>query len=172
MTSADPRMPVRIPVRADWRFMRVRLSRWIALGQGSGLSPVAPGTAGTLWAWALFALFERWLSPLAWLVVIAIGFVAGVWACTRTARDLGRADPGAIVWDEIIAFWLVLVFVPGTFADRLGAFFVFRFFDIVKPPPIRRIERALKGGLGIMVDDVLAAGYSLLLFALWAQLTR
>lgn len=168
----DPRTPVRIPVRADWRFMRVRLSRWIALGMGSGLSPVAPGTAGTLWAWAVFAVFESWLAAPVWAVIVVAGFFVGIWACTRAARDLGSADPGPIVWDEIIAFWLVLLFVPASFADRLGAFFVFRFFDIFKPPPIRRVERTVRGGLGIMFDDVLAALYTLLLFALWARVVH
>lgn len=166
-TTSRDRTPVRVPVRADWRFMRVRLSRWIALGFGSGLSRVAPGTAGTLWAWLAFMVLERWVSPAGWAVLIVGGFVLGIWACARTSRDLGAADPGPIVWDEIVAFWLVLLFVPAGFGDRFGAFVVFRFFDIVKPPPIRHFERSVKGGLGIMLDDVLAAFYTLLLFALW-----
>lgn len=166
-TTSRERTPVSIPVRADSRFMRVRLSRWIAMGLGSGLSPIAPGTVGTLWAWFAFAVFERWIPPFGWMLLVVVGFALGVWACARTSRDLGVPDHGAIVWDEIIAFWIVLLFVPAGFGDRLGAFFVFRFFDIVKPPPIRYFERRLKGGLGIMFDDLLAAFYTLLLFALW-----
>jgi phosphatidylglycerophosphatase A len=166
-TTSRERAPVRIPVRADSRFMRVRLSRWIAMGFGSGLSPFAPGTVGTLWAWLAFAVLERWIPPIGWAVLVVGGFALGIWACSRTSRDLGVPDHGAIVWDEIVAFWLVLLFVPAGFGDRLGAFVVFRFFDIVKPPPIRHFERTLKDGLGIMFDDVLAAAYTLLLFALW-----
>lgn len=166
-TTSAERAPARVAVRADWQFMRARLSRWIAMGFGSGLSPVAPGTVGTLWAWIAFAVLERWIAPTGWAALIGVGAVVGVWACARTTRDLGVHDHGSIVWDEIVAFWLVLLFVPATFADRFGAFVVFRFFDIVKPPPIRRFDTTLKGGAGIMFDDLIAAFYTLLLFAFW-----
>lgn len=155
------------PVRADSRFMRQRLSRLIALGFGSGLSPYAPGTVGTLWAWLSFVVLDRWLEPATWAAVIGVAAATGVWACGKTARDLGVADHGSIVWDEIVAFWLVLLFVPAGFASQLAAFAVFRFFDIVKPPPIRYFDAKLKSGFGVMFDDLLAALYTLLLFALW-----
>lgn len=153
--------------RPDWRFMRPRLSRWIALGFGSGLSPVAPGTVGTLWAWAVFTLVDPWLWDAAWWGVIVAGFAIGCWACARTGRDLGAADHGGMVWDEIVAFWAVLVIVPAGFVSQLTAFFVFRMFDVVKPPPIRRLDRTVKGGFGVMLDDAVAAFYTVLVFALW-----
>ena len=160
-TSPDGRR-----VRPTARFMRARLSRWIALGFGSGLSPIAPGTVGTLWAWLVFVVAEPLLEPAGWAVVIGGGFLVGIWACARTARDLGVADHGSIVWDEIIAFWLVLLFVPGDGASQTLAFLLFRFFDIVKPPPIRHFDATIKNGFGTMLDDLIAAFYTLLVFAL------
>ena len=155
------------PVRPSARFMRARLSRWIALGFGSGLSPVAPGTVGTLWAWLVFVVADPMLAPAHWAIVLAGGFLLGIWACERTSRDLGVADHGAVVWDEIVAFWLVLLYVPGGGWSQLAAFVLFRFFDIVKPPPIRHYDAKLKNGFGIMFDDLLAAFYTLLVLALF-----
>ncbi len=166
-TTSPEQSPAVVRVRADSLFMRQRLSRLVALGFGSGLSPIAPGTVGTLWAWVAFAVLERWVGPAGWAALIGAGAMVGVWACGRTARELGVPDHGSIVWDEIVAFWLVLLFVPSGFGDRFGAFVVFRFFDIVKPPPIRHFDTTLKGGVGIMFDDLLAAFYTLLLIALW-----
>ena len=169
-----PLKPVRaIPVRkADAYFMRAHFSHLIAQGFGSGLSPVMPGTSGTLLAWLSFqVLSKRWpavFTPLHWSLIIGFGFLLGVWACERTGRDLGVADHGSMVWDEIIAFWLVLlVLSPAGFSTQLWAFFWFRVFDMVKPPPIGYFDRRLKGGFGVMWDDILAAFYTLLLFALW-----
>ena len=159
-------LPERTLARPDARFMRSRLSHWIGLGFGSGLSPVAPGTVGTLWAWLSFAVFDLWLEPLHWAILLPIAFVVGIWACGRTSSDLGVSDHGAIVWDEIVAFWLVLLFVPGGWAMQLLAFVLFRFFDIVKPPPIRHYDAKLQSGFGAMFDDLLAAGYTLLALAL------
>ncbi|TXL66385.1 phosphatidylglycerophosphatase A family protein [Zeimonas arvi] len=147
--------------------MRGRLSHWIALGFGSGLSPVAPGTVGTLWAWLVFVVADPLLSPAHWAIVLAAGFLIGIWACERTARDLGVADHGAVVWDEIVAFWLVLLFAPGGFGAQLAAFVLFRFFDIVKPPPIRHYDAKLKNGFGTMLDDLMAAFCTLLVLALF-----
>ena len=147
--------------------MRERLSRLVALGFGSGLSPWAPGTVGTLWAWVSFVVLDSWLQPAHWAAVIAGGVALGAWACGRTARDLGVADHGAIVWDEIVAFWLVLLVAGGGFGTQLAAFALFRFFDIVKPPPIRHFDATLKNGFGVMFDDLLAAFYTLLVLALW-----
>ncbi len=166
-TTSPERAPAVIPVRADSRFMRQRLSRLIAFGFGSGLSRYAPGTVGTLWAWLVFVVLDRWLDPAGWAALIAISAVVGVWACGKTAHDLGVADHGAIVWDEVVAFWLVLLFVPAGLAAQFAAFVVFRFFDIVKPPPIRHYDAKLESGFGVMFDDLLAALYTLLLFALW-----
>ena len=94
--------------------------------------------------------------------------MAGTWLTGFTARKMGRSDPGAVVWDEIVAIWLVMLFVtPATFIGQLWAFVAFRIFDMLKPPPIRYFERRLKGGLGIMVDDLVAAFMTLLVIALW-----
>ena len=153
--------------RPDWAFMRPRFSRWIALGFGSGLSPSAPGTIGTLLAWALFNLLDPVLSDAAWCALIAAGFALGCWACDRTGRDLGVPDHSAMVWDEVIAFWLVLLVVPTGFTAQLAAFFVFRFFDVLKPPPIRWVDRTVKRGFGVMADDMVAALYTLIAVALW-----
>jgi phosphatidylglycerophosphatase A len=165
-------VPSRVWREPTFEFMRPRLSRWIALGFGSGLAPVAPGTVGTLWAWLVFALLDPWLWDAAWWAVIAASFAIGCWACERTGRDLGVSDHSGMVWDEVVAFWAVLLVVPSGFASQLAAFFVFRAFDVLKPPPIRRIDRTVKGGVGVMLDDVLAAFYTVLVFAIWTAVLR
>jgi phosphatidylglycerophosphatase A len=154
------------------QFMLAHPAHWLAQGFGSGLSPVMPGTAGTLMGWALFAvptsLWPAIFTPLFWGAATLAGFVVGIWACDRTGRDMGVADHGSMVWDEIIAFWLVLLFLmPAGFATQCAAFLWFRFFDMVKPPPIRFFDRHVKGGFGVMWDDIVAAFYTLLLFAFW-----
>jgi phosphatidylglycerophosphatase A len=138
----------------------------IALGGGAGLVPGAPGTAGTLLAFPLYWVLASLCAPLTLLTLIALGFALGVWACGRTGRALGVSDHGAMVWDEIIAFMLVLVFTPGGLRWQASAFLLFRLFDILKPPPIRYFDRQWKNGLGVMFDDVLAAGYTLLVLAI------
>jgi phosphatidylglycerophosphatase A len=132
-----------------------------ALGFGAGLSPFAPGTIGTLVAWPL----GWYLSPIVIVGAIAPLFALGIWACSVTGRHLGVADHRAMVWDEIVAFLLVLAFVPRSLGWQAAAFVLFRFFDIAKPPPIRALERRYHGGFGVMVDDLLAAGYTLLVLA-------
>jgi phosphatidylglycerophosphatase A len=151
-------------------FMKPRFSRWVALGFGSGLAPFAPGTFGTLFGWATFVPLAALTGRSGMLVVVALGLLLGVWAVRRAGRDLGVVDHGAIVWDEIVAIWLVLCVVPGTFAAQLLAFLLFRFFDVVKPPPIRQVDRRLKTPWGVMLDDLLAAGYTMALFYLWEQI--
>ena len=133
----------------------------IALGFGAGLSPFAPGTVGTLVAWPL----GWFIPPMVVAAAIAPLFALGIWACALTGRDLGVADHRAMVWDEIVAFLLVLAIVPRAFGWQLAAFALFRFFDIAKPPPIRALERRYHGGFGVMFDDLLAAGYTLLVLA-------
>lgn len=148
--------------------MRQRLTRLVALGFGSGLSPVAAGTAGTLLAWLSFVVFDHWLEDPYWALLIFGGIALGVPVCGKVAAELGTADPGAIVWDEIVAFWLVLwVARPETLAGQAVAFLLFRFFDIVKPPPVGWLDRRLSGGTGIMADDLAAAGLALFVIALW-----
>lgn len=147
------------------RFTFAHPARFIALGFGTGLAPVAPGTFGTLLAFPIYMLLDRWLDPLALLVLIAAFFAIGVWACARTGRDLGVADHGAMNWDEVVAMMLILLIIPAGWEWWAFAFFAFRFFDVVKPPPIRHIDRTMKGGLGVMFDDIVAAFYTLLLIA-------
>lgn len=154
------------------RFMLSHPAHWIAQGFGSGLSPAMPGTSGTLFGWLLFVLLSarwpHWFSSEHWLLIIALGFALGIWCCGKTGSDLGSPDHGSMVWDEMVAFWLVLVFVaPGDLQAQFWAFICFRFFDIVKPPPIAYFDRRYKGGFGVMWDDILAAFYSLLVLALW-----
>jgi phosphatidylglycerophosphatase A len=144
----------------------------IAQGFGSGLSPVVPGTVGTLFGWISYSLLtNRWpelFTPLCWMGIVVAGFALGIWACHVTGRDMGVADHGSMVWDEIIAIWLVLlVLSPASFATQCWAFLWFRFFDMVKPPPISYFDQKWKGGFGVMWDDIVAAFYALLVFALW-----
>jgi phosphatidylglycerophosphatase A len=136
----------------------------VALGFGAGLAPFAPGTAGTLLAWALgWALGG--LHPGFVFSTAAVFFVIGLWACEVTGRHLGIADHSAMVWDEVAAFLLVLAIVPNELAWQAAAFVAFRFFDIAKPPPIRHFERRFGGGFGVMFDDLVAAAYTLMLLA-------
>ena len=138
----------------------------IALGFGAGLAPRAPGTAGTLVAWPLGWVLGGVMAPAPLVAIIAALFLLGVWACSVTGRDLGVADHGAMVWDEIVAFLLVLAIVPREPDWQAAAFVLFRAFDIAKPPPIRWFEARYHGGFGVMFDDLLAAGYTLLALAM------
>jgi phosphatidylglycerophosphatase A len=152
-------------MRPTINFLFSHPAHFIALGFGSGLSPRAPGTAGTLLAWLLYPFISASISEGLFLAILASLFIAGVIAAERTGRALGVPDHGAIVWDEMIAMWLVLTFTPTTLLWQAVAVVLFRFFDIVKPPPIRWADRRLKGGFGVMFDDILAAGYTLLALA-------
>lgn len=146
-------------------------ARAIAFGFGSGLIRPAPGTWGTLAGWAAFVIFLAPLPPAWQLAACGGGFALGVWACDRCGRDLGVADHGGVVWDEVIAFWLVLAVVPATWIAQSAAFLLFRLFDIAKPLPIRYFDARWKNGFGVMFDDLLAAGYTLLSIALWTRIT-
>ena len=165
-----------MPLMLNRRFLLSHPAHFIALGAGAGLSRLAPGTAGTLWAWAVFLLLQIWLTPLQMGVLIAASTLVGWWACTVTAQHMGVADPGAIVWDEVIAFWLVLWLVtPTTFWGQLAAFVLFRYFDAAKPGPVRWADGVFKGfgwrgGWGIIFDDLVAAFCTLLVIAIWRSL--
>lgn len=174
--ATDPSLQV--PRRATARFMLRHPAHWIALGFGSGLSPRAPGTVGTLWAWAAFLVLQRWLDDTGWAVMLAAGLPLGWWACTRTARDMGTPDPSAVVWDEIIAFWAVLwLLMPASWGVQLAAFLLFRLFDAVKPGPVAWADGLFKRrkgqpigwaqGFGILLDDLVAALCTLVIIALW-----
>ncbi|ARU06532.1 phosphatidylglycerophosphatase A [Comamonas serinivorans] len=160
--------------RPTAQFMRQHAAHWIALGFGSGLSPVAPGTVGTLWAWLAWALLAQWLSPVAQGVLIAGTVLVGWWASFVTARHLRQADPSNVVIDEIAAFWLVLwLIAPSGFWGQLVAFGLFRYFDAAKPGPVGWADRLLhgargwRGAWGILWDDLVAAFCTLLVIALW-----
>jgi phosphatidylglycerophosphatase A len=156
--------------RPDLHFAVAHPAHLVALGFGSGLSPVAPGTAGTLLAWPVGWLLSDSVPAEILLPVIAIFFLAGVWACDVTGRHLGVADHGGMVWDEFVAFLLILAVLPRSVAWQAAGFVVFRAFDIAKPPPIRWLERRYHGGFGVMVDDLLAAGLTLLVLAMAKRL--
>lgn len=153
------------------KFVFSHPAHFLSFGFGSGLSPVAPGTAGTLVAFPLYWLMQQWLSGTAILVVILLMFMVGVWACQYTGQALGVPDHGGIVWDEIVAFLLVLHFFPQTLPGYASAFLLFRLFDIWKPFPIRYADQHIHGGFGVMFDDLLAAVYALaclLLLVRWS----
>jgi len=133
-----------------------RLHHWIAFGFGSGLAPWAPGTFGTLAAVPLYWLLQP-LSLAAYLALLLVFSGIGVWACGRTARELGSKDPSAIVWDEVVGYLLAMTGSPGGWPWAVAGFVVFRLFDIWKPWPVRVLDQRVTGGLGIILDD-LAAG--------------
>lgn len=173
-----------VPRRPDWRFSFSHPLHAIALGLGSGLAPRAPGTAGTLLAWLMFAALHPRLGPIEGAALLVAGFGIGCWASTVTARHLGLADPGCIVVDEVIAFWLVLwLLMPASWSAQAAAFALFRFFDAVKPGPVAWADALFKSsqpnadfgwrqGLGIMLDDLVAALCTLLVIALWTFASR
>jgi len=144
---------------------------FLAFGFGSGLVPLAPGTAGTLAAIPFGILLMAIPIYWQWLAVV-VAFFLGIWICQRATDQLGVHDHGGIVWDEMVGFWLVLMFVPPTLAGFSGAFVLFRLFDIVKPWPIRWLDRKLKGGLGIMLDDVVAAVFAILVWLLAGRILQ
>lgn len=127
----------------------------LALGFGSGLAPVAPGTAGTLVAVPLYLLVQDLALP-GYLIVVALAFLTGIPVCAWTARQLGVHDHPAIVWDEICGYLVTMIAAPTGWPWMLGGFVLFRLYDIAKPWPIRQCDRQIGGGLGIMLDDLLA----------------
>jgi phosphatidylglycerophosphatase A len=148
------------------RFLLAHPAHFLALGCGSGLAPAAPGTVGTLFAWLSFGLLHRNFSDFSLLGLLVAAYVAGIWFIDVTGRALGDPDHGSIVWDEIVPFWLVLLLTPDTFLWQATAFALFRLFDITKPQPARYFDQHVKNGFGVMADDLVAAGYTLLVLAL------
>jgi phosphatidylglycerophosphatase A len=132
---------------------------------GVGIIRFAPGTFGTLVAFPLHVWALSRLEPYVHLAALAALFLLGMWACGRTGRDLGVSDHGGMVMDETVAFLLVLFFTPDHPLWQAFAFLLFRLFDIFKPQPIRYFDRTLHSGFGVMLDDLLAAGYTLLCLA-------
>lgn len=176
------------PRRPSARLLWSHPAHFMAFGAGSGLSPVAPGTVGTLWGWAVFVVLQSQfgLGPqadMAWAGLLTVTWFVGWWACTHTAKSLRVADPGSVVWDEIWAIWLVLwIMSPMDWTGQLMAVIAFRVFDAVKPGPVGWADRLFKQksgqaigwaqGLGIMFDDLVAALCTLLLLALAVTLRQ
>jgi phosphatidylglycerophosphatase A len=161
MTTSDELL-----AKPGWRLLFSHPAHFVSFGFGSGLAPRAPGTFGTLVALPLYWLTAPLLSDRQFMLALVLAFALGVWVCDITGRKLGVADYGGIVWDEIVSFMLVLFFTPPGWYWTLLAFVLFRIFDILKPPPIRYFDSNWHGGLGVMFDDLLAAGYALMCLAL------
>jgi phosphatidylglycerophosphatase A len=157
-------------VRPTRAFLVAHPAHFLALGFGTGLAPVAPGTVGTLLGFPFYWVLSWWLAPAGVFVAVVAMFMLGIWACQRTGDDMGIADHSGMVWDEVVAFVLILMFTPPGIFWQAFAFFAFRFFDVLKPPPIREADRRWKGGFGVMFDDILAAAYALLLMAVVKRL--
>lgn len=157
------------------RFMLSHPHRLIALGFGSGLSPWAPGTIGTLFGWATFRVLDMVLAPESFMLLILVSFVVGIVAIEKTGTELGEIDHGSIVWDEIVPFWALLWLLSNSVGDNPFwqgiAFVLFRLFDITKPWPARYYDRQVKNGYGVMMDDVIAALYSAVVLAVLVVIT-
>ena len=138
---------------------------FMAFGMGAGLSRFAPGTVGTLMAVPFAMALKMLPAPLFW-VALVVFFLAGVHVCGVASSRLGQHDPGGIVWDEMVGYWLTVSLVPFQWPWMLSAFVLFRIFDILKPWPIRLVEKRFGGGLGIMLDDIVAAGYAMAILQL------
>ena len=165
--------------RPTFGFMRGHAAHWIALGFGAGLARRAPGTIGTLWGWVAFLVMQGfgWSDATLGAVILA-ALPLGWWACTVTARRMNVTDPGNIVWDEIVAFWIVLwLITPAGLWGQIVAFALFRYFDAAKPGPVAWADQRFKRrrgapigwgqGFGILFDDVVAALCTLVLIAAW-----
>jgi phosphatidylglycerophosphatase A len=149
-----------------------RIHHWIAFGFGSGLVRRAPGTAGTIAAIPLYLLLSLLDWPL-YLGVLVLLILIGIWACDRASRDLDSKDPSAIVWDEWVGFLVTMVAAPSGWLWILAGFVLFRLFDIWKPWPVSVADQRVSGGLGIMLDDLIAgamAGVVIALAAWWLTL--
>jgi phosphatidylglycerophosphatase A len=145
-------------------------AHFIALGAGAGLARYAPGTVGTLVAFPIAWFLRAFVGDTGFVIAICAALAGGAWAAQVTSQALGMADHGSIVIDEIAAFLLVLFLVGPDPRRQILAFLLFRAFDIFKPPPIRALDAALKNGIGVMLDDVLAAGYTLIVMAVGQRL--
>jgi phosphatidylglycerophosphatase A len=132
----------------------------LAFGFGSGLAPKAPGTFGTLAAIPFFLLMQP-LPVWAYVSILIVSFIVGVWLCDRTSKDMQVHDHPGIVWDEFVGYWITMLFAPQGWVWIIVGFALFRFFDILKPWPIKWLDEKVHGGFGIMIDDVLAGVFAL-----------
>lgn len=153
---------------ANKKFVFSDAGHCLVFGFGAGLIPRMPGTAGTVLAFPLYwgaVALPQWGQ---WGLALVL-FALGVWLCGRAGKALGVPDDSGMVADEIVAFYLVLLFVPASVAWQAAAFVLFRFFDAVKPPPINWLDKNIGGGAGVMVDDAVAAGFTVAIIAAAAQ---
>ena len=159
-----------VPNQPTLRFVFSHPAHFFALGFGVGVVPFAPGTLGTLLGFPLFYGLSAVMTDPLLLASIVFSFVAGIWFCDVTGRHLGVHDHGGMVWDEIAAFMLVLFFIPPQPLWQAFAFLLFRLFDILKPSPIRHLDKGIRNGFGVMLDDLVAAFYALLCLAAWQRI--
>jgi len=156
--------------RISFRYLAGHPARLLAFGFGIGLFPRGPGTVASLLMIPLYNYLATKMGSTALLILFGVMFAAGIWICERTGRDIGIEDHGGIVWDEMTAMLLVLVFVPATPLAQVLAFGLFRLFDIFKPGPVRYTEIWIRGGLGVMADDIVAGFLALVCMTLWTLL--
>ena len=145
-------MTPKITIKTPWQFF--------ASGFGSGMSPVAPGTMGTLAAIPLWYIFATILPTWGYIIMLLITALIGIVICQKASDELGVHDHGGIVWDEFVGLWLTMLFAPVSWTAIILGFLIFRFFDVLKPWPIKVIDAQVGGGLGIMLDDILAGVFS------------
>lgn len=143
---------------------------FLAFGLGSGAAPWAPGTVGTALAVVPYLLWFQQLPTLTFALIIALSFVIGVWLCEKTSQDLGVHDHSGIVWDEFVGYWLTMLMAPAGWQWALVGFVLFRFFDVLKPWPVKWADRRVAGGFGIMFDDLLAGVYAWLMLQILVRL--
>jgi phosphatidylglycerophosphatase A len=148
-------------IQPDFKLLLSHPAHFCALGFGTGLAKKAPGTLGTLVGLPMFWLISG-LDVYSQFAIISALFLIGIYFCDKTGKALGVSDHGGIVWDEIVAIMLVLTVTPYQWQWWLTAFLLFRLFDIWKPAPIRQCDARVKGGLGVMLDDLLAAVYAII----------
>ena len=147
-------MKPKMTIKTPWQFL--------ASGFGAGLSPIAPGTMGTLVAVPLWAIFASFLPLWGYLLLIIIASIIGITICQKASDELGVHDHGGIVWDEFVGLWITMLFAPVSWTSAILGFLLFRFFDVLKPWPIKAIDEKISGGFGIMFDDIIAGIFALI----------
>ena len=146
-------------MKPTWQFLKQSPAHFVALGCGSGLAPKAPGTFGTLFAWATFYILNFLPIVLFWTWIV-IAAALGIWCINKAGKALGDVDHGSIVWDEIVPFWALLALVPNEFFCHAAAFVLFRIYDIFKPWPASYFDEKVKNAFGVLMDDVIAAAFA------------
>lgn len=158
-------------ISPTWQFICQHPAYFLAFGFGSGLSKWAPGTMGSLMAIPLYGLLLLFLSPMLIFLVAIVMFFLGAWAAEKTSCKLGLQDYSGIVIDEIVAMWMILAIAPQTWIGVAVSFILFRIIDILKPWPIHWFDQHVTGGLGVMLDDIIAAAFVMLTFFIWKTIS-